>query len=407
MPLETYPLEDLRTLAKRNPDYRWPTRSKANRLEPVCRPRFDPSFQINRDDRIFTIGSCFAGYIGGHMRDAGFDVHPVDVQTRAPKKFRTTDLLYRHSPFSILQTFQWGLEPDTLPAHCECYIETADGEIYDPTLAHHAAGSLAEIEEINQKVSEGDRAIKDCRVVIITLGLIETVFDLKTNLYLEAWPGNLVQPGDRERYEVRILSVAEILEALEEIHAILARNLEEGFKILLTVSPVPLNNSLRDCDVISANMYSKSSLRTAAEEFFLTHENVDYLPAYESVTLSERLAAWDADLRHPTRFIVRLNMARMLSRYVPDEAFKVEEEEIDAEVADFEQQFIKDWPKQLRVFQSYFTSLEDRLATHVEKPETLRRLMETEIAGLNATVERLQESNARYLRQLLEQGGGG
>ena len=38
MPLETYLLEDLRVLARRNPDYRWPNQSKANRLEPVCRP---------------------------------------------------------------------------------------------------------------------------------------------------------------------------------------------------------------------------------------------------------------------------------------------------------------------------------------------------------------------------------
>ena len=341
------------------------------------------------------------------MQEAGFDIHPLNVQKRIPEKFRINDMLYRYSPFPILQTFQWALEPETLPARSDCYIETADGETYDPTLDHHAAGTLAEIGEINQMVMEGDRAVKDCRVVIITLGFVETVFDLETNLYLETWPGNFVKPEDRDRYEVRVLSGAEILGALEETHALLARHLEEDFKILLTVSPVPLNNSLRDCDVITANMYSKSSLRAAAEGFYLGHENVDYLPAYESVALSEHLIAWDADLRHPTQFIVRLNMARMLSRYLPGGNFEAEEEKIDAEVADFEKQFIQDWPKQLQAFQSYFTSLEDRLQTQVEKSEALRRLMEMENAGLNATVEHLQASNTRYLKQLLEQYDNG
>ncbi len=76
-------------------------------------------------------------------------------------------------------------------------------------------------------------------------------------------------------------------------------------------------------------------------------------------------------------------------------------------MADFEKQFIQDWPKQLQAFQSYFTSLEDRLQTQVEKSEALRRLMEMENAGLNATVEHLQASNTRYLKQLLEQYDNG
>lgn len=64
------------------------------------------------------------------------------------------------------------------------------------------------------------------------------------------------------------------------------------------VSPVPLANTFRGCDIIAANTYSKSSLRAASEEFACSNENVDYLPVYESVMHSDRLAAWDLDLRH-------------------------------------------------------------------------------------------------------------
>ena len=51
-------------------------------------------------------------------------------------------------------------------------------------------------------------------------------------------------------------------------------------------------------DVVVANNYAKSLLRTVAEEWAAAHDNVDYFPSYEIVQNSDRAAAWEADLRH-------------------------------------------------------------------------------------------------------------
>jgi hypothetical protein len=51
-------------------------------------------------------------------------------------------------------------------------------------------------------------------------------------------------------------------------------------------------------DVVLANTYAKSLLRTVAQEWAAAHDNVDYFPSYEIVQNSDRAAVWEPDLRH-------------------------------------------------------------------------------------------------------------
>ena len=82
MPIEKIPLQSLNTIARRNREYNWPMRSRDNRLEPVCMPRFDPSFQFKENDKIFMVGSCFASNIRNSLIDEGFDGYPSDINKR-------------------------------------------------------------------------------------------------------------------------------------------------------------------------------------------------------------------------------------------------------------------------------------------------------------------------------------
>lgn len=410
MPIETLPLVDIRTVAKNNPEFTWPHRARRNRLEPVCRPRFDPSFALQPGERVFTIGSCFANNIAGRMKHAEFEIFPEGVQESIPAKFRVNNLDFHYTPYSILQTFQWALEPEAIRPRSDCYIETEDGEVFDPTLDHKTSGTRAEVDAINQLYTEHDGEVRNCRVVVITLGLVECIFDQQTGLYLESWPGKFVKPEDHERYQIHVMDGAEIRAGLEDTHALLSRHLPADFKIILTVSPVPLANTFRDCDVIAANTYSKSSLRAAAEEFAGRHDNVDYLPVYESVMLSDRLTAWNVDLRHPSEFIVRLNVLRMINHYVDkaeDDEWAADADLIEAEIRDFERQFEEDWPEQVRAFRGQFAGQEARFEEHMAKSEALRQAMEDNIRGLNQTIKSLQDSNTQYLAQLVEKSGQG
>ena len=80
----------------------------------------------------------------------------------------------------------------------------------------------------------------------------------------------------------------EILEELEAIHALLSAHCLPDFKMLATVSPVPLQATFRPEDVMTANAYSKAVQRAALEAFVLRHNNVDYFPSFETVTLTDR-----------------------------------------------------------------------------------------------------------------------
>ena len=80
MAIERIPMERLSQLAKRNKEFRWPTRATRNRLEPICSPRFDPAFKITSTDNIFTLGSCFANSIAVELRTLGLKVFPEDIK---------------------------------------------------------------------------------------------------------------------------------------------------------------------------------------------------------------------------------------------------------------------------------------------------------------------------------------
>ena len=396
MPIEVLPVCSLGSLAKSNPEFVWPHRASINRLEPVCQPRFDPSFSINKEDKVFTIGSCFASNIADHIKNNDLEIYPIRVQNSIPKQFRVTNLDFHYNPFTILQTFQWALEPASIKPRHTCYIKTEDSLIFDPTLGHKATGTREEIGAINKLMTDKDSEVTKCRIVIITLGLVECVFDCESGLYLEAWPGKLLSETNRDRYEIHVLEPSEILDALEQIHAVLTRHLPAEFKVILTVSPVPLSNTFRKCDVISANSYSKSSLRTASEMFCELHDNVDYLPVYESVMLSDRLAAWSLDLRHPSSFIVQLNILRMLNSYVHGRdgvRFAKEMGLIEKEILKFEETFKNSWPSELRAFRGNFVEENTKIKDYIKKSETLRRAMEGEIARLNKILDELQRSD--------------
>jgi len=140
--------------------------------------------------------------------------------------------------------------------------------------------------------------IRDCRVVIVTLGLVEVWRDLQADVYLNHIPVPLLLKRGRERYEFHLTSFAQNWQNLQEIHALLSQHGYPGVQIVVTVSPVPLLNTFSTMDVVVANTYAKSLLRAVAQQWAAAHDNVDYFPSYEIVQNSDRAATWEPDLRH-------------------------------------------------------------------------------------------------------------
>src|SRR5215210_4555964 len=90
--------------------------------------------------------------------------------------------------------------------------------------------------------------IVDCDVLILTLGVIEVWYDREAGCYLNLAPFEAM-PLHPERYECHMMSVSDTVHALQDLEALLVRYCRADFRIIVTVSPVPLNLTFSGADV--------------------------------------------------------------------------------------------------------------------------------------------------------------
>jgi hypothetical protein len=106
------------------------------------------------------------------------------------------------------------------------------------------------------------------------------------------------------------------LHYLDAIYQLLNTYLKPSFRLLITVSPVPLSFTFRVQDILVANTYSKAVLRAALEEFLLNKANVNYFPSYEFVTLSNPAVVWsEHDFRHVDSLFIDYIMANVMQQF--------------------------------------------------------------------------------------------
>ena len=325
----------------------WPSSEKDTRLDPYAAPKLSPSFQIQPSDRVFCMGSCFARNIEAALLRLNLDCVTARVFNPYIRgAWGDNNFLIRYNPFSMLNELTWALDP-TQPFPKEGYLPAKGNLWTDPhNHAHYEPHSKDRLVELRRRVGENTQKIKDCRIFIMTLGLVEAWYDHEIQKYANVPPDFDFLKKNPRRFELRVLSYEEILEALEKIYTLLQQYGHPDLKMLLSVSPVPLSMTYRDCDVMTANCYSKSVLRAAAESFCNQKEFVDYFPSYESITLSKRSEAWGKDQRHVTEEIVRFNVTQMVKHYISPDAENYDE---------LAQPFVKREPKK-----SFFKKLLNR-----------------------------------------------
>jgi tetratricopeptide (TPR) repeat protein len=96
-------------------------------------------------------------------------------------------------------------------------------------------------------------------------------------------------------------------------------------RILLTVSPVPMEATFTGQNAIMANSYSKAVLRVLAEEIQLRFSNVDYYPSYEMVS-SVGCNALEFDNVHVKDSVVEQITQHMIDGYTYSTATGTEED---------------------------------------------------------------------------------
>lgn len=325
MPLARFSATEANRNLRRNRASLWPDgRLPTDRLGEVAKPSFTPSFSFSRSDRIMTIGSCFAREIEFRLADLGFDLPMRDIVV--PPEERVTkvenDIISKFTVQSMENELAWA-SGQTPPAPESLFLQVGEGLWHDPQLVHNVhPASLERVAARRAMVQDAFKQLPSCKVVIMTLGLAEAWFDHESGLYLNTAPPNAAIRETPDRFSLDVLDYDDIASSLERIHAILRRFGHPDVKVLITVSPVPFKATFSGGDALVANSYSKAVQRAACQAFVARHDNVDYFPSYEIVTLSDREKVFERDNMHVSNSAVAHIVDQVLAAYAPEVEFK-------------------------------------------------------------------------------------
>ncbi|MBD9373985.1 GSCFA domain-containing protein [Rhizobium sp. ARZ01] len=277
----------------------------------------DPKFQLEKSDVFFTIGSCFA-------RNLERELSKIDVTNLTSNCVFDGDLygmrgsarngaLNAYTPKSMLDLLRLHKRSDAMTAGI---IQTGDNEFFDMMTSGLRALTADESEAVRSKLLETYRSLKDADVVVVTLGFTETWVDEQDNIHINRSPGGekkLVR--STERYAFFNESPASTMETVEAIVHEIKEQTGGRAKVVITTSPVPLHRTWLSRDIVSANLYSKSTLLSAATHAAAQYDFVDYFPSYEMVTFSPRSIAWKEDGMHVHPEVVEKIIRRFSDLY--------------------------------------------------------------------------------------------
>jgi hypothetical protein len=300
---------------KREPGVAYPAQ-----LDPVS----PPSFQVSTQDRIVTAGSCFAQHVARFMTNAGFNhhvteqAHPVVPRAVAARhnyglfSARYGNVYTTRQLRQLLERAYGAFEP----AASAWPAAKGDG-VVDPFRPQIQPGGFLDAAELAadraRHLACVRRAVEEMDVFVFTLGLTEAWVDARDGAVFPLAPGVAGGCYDPDLVRFANFDETETFADLDvALRFIRARN--PGVRIILTVSPVPLNATYEPRHVLLSTTWSKAVLRIAAEKAARTFDDCVYFPSYEIITsphvrgryfAEDRREVTEAGVRHVMRLFFR------------------------------------------------------------------------------------------------------
>ena len=293
----------------------------------------EPKFTLSNEDPVFTMGSCFARNVEDSLIRMGVPIVLADFDF--PEKYFAPEynafkngmmdsplrglairsVLNKYTPYSMLNEFERILRPENFKDPFKGLIEFDKDRWYDPHTKNLRLMPLEESLVARDFVEGATARVFDAKAVFLTLGFTETWFDSDTGLALNMSPFPPLIKKNPDRFRFYNAAHRDVLSSLENIFNLISEYVRSDMKFIVTVSPVPLGRTFTDMDVISANTYSKSTLRSAVGEFCANHDNVDYFPSYEMIMSTNPNIAWMEDRVHPLREMVDVVIGQFTKHY--------------------------------------------------------------------------------------------
>jgi len=268
-------------------------------------PLIAPKFRLSRQDRVVTMGSCFAQHLARYIKIKGLNYVIAEPLRPSDEALGVTVALAEQfsarygNIYTVRQAVQLldrisGWEPR------EGYWRRA-GRFFDsfrPTTYPNGFPNLDELRREREIHLNCVRSIlSSCDVVVFTLGLTEAWISRIDGAVFPVAPGVAAGSFDGSLHAFENFSYSTVATDLAEWCRRL-RELNSRIRILLTVSPVALNATFVKQNVWTSTTYSKSVLRAAAGEVATNLDFVDYFPSYEVITSpSNHLRYLEDDLR--------------------------------------------------------------------------------------------------------------
>lgn len=266
--------------------------------------------KITPDQRVVTVGSCFAQHISRYLKAAGFNYlvtepgHPLlPPAVRDAFNYGVYSARFGNV-YTSRQLEQLFRRAFGMLAPVDEAWERPDGRLVDPFRPTIQSGGFHTREELDadrrQHLAAVRRAFESLDVLVFTLGLTECWRAVSDGSVFPLVPGVAGGTYDPGRYAFTNLGVDDVVRDVTGfVHGLRAVN--PSATVVLTVSPVPLNATAEDRHVLVSTAYSKAVLRVASETLATTLPDVHYFPAYEVVTGSfSRGQYFSDDLRSVT-----------------------------------------------------------------------------------------------------------
>lgn len=261
-------------------------------------------FRIAVTDKVATAGSCFAQHISRTLMRQGFSylvTEPAPDESGENYGVFPARFANLYTVRQLLQLFDraYGLfEP------LDTAWRRSDGAWADPFRPQIESRGFPSIEALEADRARHLAAVREmfetCDVFIFTLGLTEGWVSTRDGAVFPLAPGVAASPENEADYGFVNFDVNGMAADLATFIARL-RSVNEGVRVILTVSPVSLMATYEPRHVLVSTIYSKSALRVVAEMASTTHENVAYFPSYEIITgHHQRYRFFEEDLRSVT-----------------------------------------------------------------------------------------------------------
>lgn len=265
---------------------------------------FDPvveaPFRIGRGTPVATAGSCFAQHVARRLAGEGYShliaeaAHPLFDEALAARfgyglfSARYGNIYTARQLLQLLRRAYGEFAPraDAWPLG-ERFVDP-----FRPQLHPGGYGTAAELREDRaQHLAAVRAAVEGMEAFVFTLGLTEAWVDRRDGAVFPLAPGVAGGVWEPELTEFANFGVEETTADLSEALAFIrARN--PGVKIILTVSPVPLNATMAPRHVAVSTAWSKAVLRVAAETVVSATPDCAYFPSYEIITSPQTRAAY-------------------------------------------------------------------------------------------------------------------